>query len=326
VQRDFWRLLAYAALSHLSLIVLAIYGLTFTGWSGAVYQILSHGVVDGALFLLLGALELRYGTSLIDSYGGLAARLPRAASYFVIATLAMIGLPMLSGFIGEFIILSSTVILVSTGWGVAAALGVILGATYMLWLVQRLFYGPESALATSKPSADLHFAELSMLTPLVVLMLVMGLAPSIWLRSIQTGVHPPPRRRLVSDQASQRPTAFYQAPQKPAAQYQSQSVRHQGTARRSLNGVAEKLLRQSFVIGHEFTRADQANQINGALAAATTNVVILSDRSAARGVEGSAFAFSGAGAPGSALGTWDTTKLNNLLHAQQSSVSPEAHP
>ena len=150
----------------------------FTGWSGAVYQILSHGVVDGALFLLLGALELRYATSLIDSYGGLAAKLPRAATYFVIATLAMIGLPMLSGFIGEFIILSSTFTGVSRGWAIAAALGVILGAAYMLWLVQRLFYGPESALAASKPAADLRFGELAILTPLVVLMLVMGLAPS----------------------------------------------------------------------------------------------------------------------------------------------------
>ncbi|MGA9062007.1 MAG: NADH-quinone oxidoreductase subunit M [Terracidiphilus sp.] len=196
VQHDFWRLMAFAALSHLSLIVLAIYGLTLTGWSGAVYQILSHGVVDGALFLLLGALELRYATSSIASYGGLAAKLPRAASCFVIATLAMIGLPMLSGFIGEFIILSSTFATVSRGWAVAAALGVILSAVYMLWLVQRVFYGPESTLAASKPSADLRFGELAVLTPLVVLMLVMGLAPSLWLNSIETGVHPPPTPSL----------------------------------------------------------------------------------------------------------------------------------
>jgi len=191
VQRDFWRLIAYAALSHFGLIVLAIYGFTFTGWSGAVYQILSHGVVDAALFLLLGAIELRYGTSVIDSFGGLAARIPRAATYFVIATLAMIGLPMLSGFIGEFIILSSTFTGVSRGWAVAAALGVILGAAYMLSLVQRLFYGPESQLISSKPGADLGFGELAVLTPLVVLMLVMGLAPNLWLNLVQTAAHPP---------------------------------------------------------------------------------------------------------------------------------------
>ena len=193
VQRDFWRLMAFAALSHLSLIVLAIYGLTFTGWSGAVYQILSHGVVDGALFLLLGALEIRYATSTIASYGGLGAKLPRTVSIFVIASLAMIGLPMLGGFIGEFLILSSTFAFVNRGAAVAAALGVILGAAYMLALVQRLFYGPESQLASSKPANDLRIGEMAVLTPLVVLMLAMGLAPSLWLNTIQTGVHPPPR-------------------------------------------------------------------------------------------------------------------------------------
>jgi NADH-quinone oxidoreductase subunit M len=192
VQRDFWRLMAFAALSHLSLIVLGIYGLTFTGWTGAVYQILNHGVVDAALFLLLGALEVRYGTSQIESYGGLAARLPRTASFFVIASLAMIGLPMLGGFVGEFLILSSTFAQVSKGWTVAAALGVILGAAYMLSLVQRLFYGPESTLAASKPGDDVHIGQVAVLAPLALLMLVMGLAPSIWTTSIQTGVHPPP--------------------------------------------------------------------------------------------------------------------------------------
>ena len=191
VQRDFWRLLAFAALSHLSLITLGIYGLAFTGWNGAVYQILSHGVVDGALFLLLGVLETRYATSQINLYGGLANRLPRTATLFVIASLAMIGLPMLSGFVGEFLILSSTFSSLSRGFAVAAALGVILGAAYMLWLVQRLFYGPESELATSRPAEDLHFRELAALWPLAVLMLVMGLAPSLWLSAIGQGAVPP---------------------------------------------------------------------------------------------------------------------------------------
>ena len=191
VQRDFWRLMAFAAMSHLSLITLAIYGLTLSGWQGAVYQILSHGVVDGALFVLLGLLYDQYSTSQIAAYGGLASKLPRAATLFVIAALAMIGLPMLSGFVGEFIILSSTFTGVSRGWTVAAALGVILGAAYMLWVVQRLFYGTESDLAQSRPARDVHLRELAVLWPLAVLMLVMGLAPSYWLSSIQTGVHPP---------------------------------------------------------------------------------------------------------------------------------------
>jgi len=197
VQRDFWRLLAFAALSHLSLIVLGIYGFIFIGSSGAVYQILSHGVVDGALFVLLGLLYDRYATSQINAYGGLATKLPRTATLFVIVSLAMIGLPMLSGFVGEFLILSSTFFAVSKGWAIAATLGVILGAAYMLWLVQRIFYGPESPLVTAKPADDLHLRELAVLWPLAVLMLVMGLAPSFWLPAIETGVLRPPLRLMI---------------------------------------------------------------------------------------------------------------------------------
>ena len=191
VQRDFWRLMAYAALSHLSLITLGIYGLTLTGWEGAVYQILSHGMVEGALFLLLGVLYDRYASSQINAYGGLAAKLPRAATFFVIGSLAMIGLPMLSNFVGEFLILSSTFAGLSRGWATVATLGVILGAAYMLWLVQRLFYGPPSALAASKLPEDLRLGQLAVLWPLAVLMLTMGVAPSLWLQSIEKGVHPP---------------------------------------------------------------------------------------------------------------------------------------
>jgi NADH-quinone oxidoreductase subunit M len=190
VQRDFWRLLAFAALSHLSMITLGIYGFNLAGSTGAVYQILSHGVVDGALFLLLGALYDRYATSQIAAYGGLANKLPRMATLFVITSLAMIGLPMLSGFVGEFMILSSTFSGVSQGWATVATLGVILGAAYMLWLVQRLFYGPESALAASKSADDLHFREFAVLAPLAVLMLAMGLATSIWMPTIEQGVRP----------------------------------------------------------------------------------------------------------------------------------------
>lgn len=138
-QRDFWRLLSFGTVSHFSLVILAIYGLTLTGWNGAVFQILSLGVVEGAMFVLLGALDSRYATSEIAAYGGLAAKLPRTASYFVIATLTMIGLPLLGNFIGEFIILSTTFTQVSRGWAIAATVSVILSASYMLWLVQRLF-------------------------------------------------------------------------------------------------------------------------------------------------------------------------------------------
>jgi NADH-quinone oxidoreductase subunit M len=192
VQRNYWRLLAYAVISHFSFITLALYGFTFTGWAGAFYQILNQGVIEAAIFLLLGALELRYGSTEIGQFGGLAAKVPRLATFFVITTLAMIGLPLLNGFVGEFLILSSTFNGVSRGWAVAATVGVILGAAYMLWLVQRIFYGGESPLAMQRPAHDLQFGELAILTPVVVLMLVMGVAPMQWLNTIQTGVHLPP--------------------------------------------------------------------------------------------------------------------------------------
>jgi NADH-quinone oxidoreductase subunit M len=187
--------MAFAALSHLSLITLGIYGLTLTGWEGAVYQVLNHGVVDGALFLLLGLIYDRYQSSQINAYGGLAAKLPRTAAFFVIAMLAMIGLPMLSGFVGEFLILLSTFTGVSKGWAIASTLGVILGAAYMLWLVQSLFYGATSALSSSKPPEDLRVGQLAVLAPLAVLMLVMGVAPMLWLPMIESGAHPPPITR-----------------------------------------------------------------------------------------------------------------------------------
>lgn len=191
VQRDFWRLMAFAALSHLSLIVLGIYGLTLAGWTAALFQILSHGLVDAALFLLLALLEQNYHATEIASYGGLAARLPRLATFFVLAMLAMIGLPMMSGFVGEFLIFTSTFSQVSRSAAVLAALGVILGAAYMLWLAQRLFFGPESPLA-SRPARDLGLGAWFALAPLVLLMLVLGLQPMPWLSTIQSGIHPPP--------------------------------------------------------------------------------------------------------------------------------------
>lgn len=190
VQRDFWRFLAFVAFSHLSLITLGIYGLTFTGWDGAIYQILNHGVVDGALFLLFAILEMRYGTSRIADYGGLASKTPQMATLFVISSLALIGLPMLNGFVGEFLILSSTFTGVSRGWAVAATVGVILGAAYMLSLVQRIFYGPQSELVATTTPDDLHLSEQAMLWPLAVLMLIMGLAPTLWMPTLENRIAP----------------------------------------------------------------------------------------------------------------------------------------
>ncbi len=190
VQRDFWRLAAYAALSHLSFATLGIYGFTQTGVPGAVYQILNHGVTDGALLLLLGVFEARYGSSEISAYGGVAGRLPKTATFFVITGLSLVGLPMLNGFISEFLILSGTFTGFSRMWGALATLGVILSAAYLLSLVQKIFYGPEGELTRAKPVNDLGFGEFATLSVLALLMLYLGLAPNTFLPAIEKGLAP----------------------------------------------------------------------------------------------------------------------------------------
>ena len=211
VQRDFWRLIAFATLSHFSLTTLGVYGFNLTGRNGAIYQTLNEGVIEGALFVLLGVLDTRYRTSQIASFGGVAARLPRTAAFFVITILAMAGLPMLNGFVGEFLILSSTFIQVSRGWATAATLTIILGAAYALWLVQRLFYGPESQMTAETRAADLRINEWVALVPLAALMLVMGVAPSLWMPAIERSAIAPLLR-----QADQPPNSVSAAPQETA--------------------------------------------------------------------------------------------------------------
>jgi len=199
VQRDFWRLIAFATVGHFGVTTLGIYGLNLVGRDGAVFLMVSQGVVEGALFVLLGVLETRYNTSQIASYGGVAAKLPTTATFFVITSLALVGLPLLNSFVGEFLVLSSTFTSVSRGWAIAATVTIILGSSYMLWLVQRLFYGPESAMTLQQPVHDLRFHEWAVLAPLAVLMLVMGVAPTYWLRSIEKSSSP---AGLVNSQSS----------------------------------------------------------------------------------------------------------------------------
>ncbi len=194
VQKDFWKLLAYGTLSSLSFCTLGIYGFTLTGLDGSVFQTLNEGVIGAALFVLLGILYDRFGTSQIAHYGGLAQRTPMLVTLFVISSLAMIGLPMLNGFIGEFLVLSSTFTGVSRSWAAAATLGVILSAAYMLTLVQQVFYGPPSSAVSSNPIPnqllDLNMREKLVLYTLATLMLVMGVFPNLWLSGIETAFIP----------------------------------------------------------------------------------------------------------------------------------------
>ncbi|MGC1362255.1 MAG: NADH-quinone oxidoreductase subunit M [Silvibacterium sp.] len=187
VQTDMKRLIAFAMLSALSFCTLGIFCFSLSGLDGAVYQILNEGLSGSALLVLAGFLYERYGTYDMERYGGLAAKLPMMATLFVITALSLIGLPILNGFVGEFLVLSGS-FASHPGWVFAATLGVILAAAYMLGMIQRVFYGPQSALVTERASRDFSGREHLLLWPMAVLMLAMGVASPFWMRAIDQGV------------------------------------------------------------------------------------------------------------------------------------------
>jgi NADH-quinone oxidoreductase subunit M len=188
VQNDLKRLLAFGTISSLSFCTLGIYTFAINGLDGAVFHILSESITGGALLVLFGVMYERYGTYEIERYGGLAAKTPRLATIFVLTVLALIGLPILNGFVGEFLTLSSG-FATSHLWGALGTVGVILSAAYMLWMVQRVFYGPESPLVHRSPTHDLAAREHIALWPMAILMVVMGVFSPYWIRAIDRGVH-----------------------------------------------------------------------------------------------------------------------------------------
>jgi NADH-quinone oxidoreductase subunit M len=188
VQPDLKRFLAFSTVGHLSFCTLGIFCFTVVGLNGTVYHILNHELSGAAMLILLGILYERYGTYDMALYGGMASNLPRMATLYVITTLSLVGLPILNGFVGEFLILSS-----SFGahpyWSFAATLGVILSAAYMLAMIQKLFYGQQSALVANKPVPDVVAREGFALIPAAVLMLVLGVASPYWIRAINSAVN-----------------------------------------------------------------------------------------------------------------------------------------
>jgi NADH-quinone oxidoreductase subunit M len=186
VQPNLKKLVAYSSISHLGFVVLGIFSFTMAGVDGAVYQMLNHGVSTGALFMLCGILYERRHTYEITEYGGLATPMPVYATFFLIITLSSIGLPLLNGFIGEYLILSGS-FQAKAWWGILAASGVIWSACYLLWLYQRLFYG-KITNPVNAGLADLNRRERSCLWPLALVALVMGVAPSMWMNRIDQSV------------------------------------------------------------------------------------------------------------------------------------------
>ncbi len=186
VQPNVKKLIAYSSVSHLGFVVLGIFALNTAGADGAVYQMLSHGVSTGALFALAGILYDRRHTYEIKEFGGLAATMPRYATLFLFITLASVGLPLLNGFVGEFLILSGA-FSAKAIYGVLAASGVILSAGYLLWLYQRVFFGKVTQ-PVNLTLQDITPREQAVIWPLMAAALVMGVAPSLFLQQIEPSV------------------------------------------------------------------------------------------------------------------------------------------
>jgi NADH-quinone oxidoreductase subunit M len=202
VQPDVKRLVAYSSVSHMGFVILGMFSFTEWGMQGALYQMLNHGVSTGALFLLVGMIYERRHTRMISEFGGLSKPMPWFATFFVITALSSVGLPLLNGFVGEFLIMFGTW---NTGfqyvfpffgstfhlspWVVTmlAATGVIWAAVYMLWMLQRVLFG-----RVTKPEnrrlADLNWREIGLLVPLLALMLYMGAYPRPFLERSRASV------------------------------------------------------------------------------------------------------------------------------------------
>jgi NADH-quinone oxidoreductase subunit M len=172
VQTDLKRLVAYSSVSHLGFVVLGLFAFTPTALQGSLYQMLNHGVSTGALFLLAGALYDRRHTYQISDYGGLATPAPVLAAFFLFVSLASAGLPMLNGFVGEFLILAGTFER-HAAWAAWAATGIIFSSVYLLWAYQRVFFGEANERNRSVPDAD--WRERAVLFAMAALILWMGI-------------------------------------------------------------------------------------------------------------------------------------------------------
>jgi NADH-quinone oxidoreductase subunit M len=199
VQPDLKKLVAYSSVSHMGFVVLGLFAFNLQGTQGAIFQMLNHGISTGALFLLVGVVYERRHTRLISEYGGLWKQTPIYAAIFLVTMFSSVGLPGLNGFIGEFLILlgafkaiiTDGVATSSPVWSkllmVFAVSGVVLGAVYMLWMYQRVMFGPLEN-EENKKLTDLSPREVFVFAPLLVLMVLMGLFPNPFLSRMEKSV------------------------------------------------------------------------------------------------------------------------------------------
>ena len=187
VQPDMKKLVAYSSVSHLGFVVLGLCAMNLQGVQGSIYQMLNHGVSTGGLFMIVGMLSDRRHTRLISEYGGLKGVTPQLVAAFLIVTLSSIAVPGLNGFVGEFLILIGA-FRWSPTLAALAATGVILSAVYMLWMFQRVNYGPITN-EKNRNLPDLSVREWALLGPTVALAILMGVFPGIFLRPMEPAVN-----------------------------------------------------------------------------------------------------------------------------------------
>jgi NADH-quinone oxidoreductase subunit M len=182
VQPDIKKLVAYSSVSHMGYVLIGLFAFNEFGVSGALYQMLNHGISTGALFLLVGMIYERTHSREISKYGGLAGVLPLFTICFFIITLSSIAVPMTNGFVGEFLILLGA-FKAHPVWGYLAVTGVVLGAVYMLWMFKRVFFGLEGELVKDEhhPLHDLGARELVVMGSMIVMVFWMGLFPNNFL-------------------------------------------------------------------------------------------------------------------------------------------------
>lgn len=194
VQPDIKKLVAYSSVSHMGYVIFGLFALNTYGVTGGLYQMLSHGVSTGALFLLVGMIYERTHSREIKNYGGLASVMPIYTILFLIVTFASIAVPGTNGFVGEFFILMGG-FMKNKALGAIAVLGVIFGAAYMLWMVKKVFFGAKGELVkgttaeNSNPVLkDVSLREFVVLAPLIVLIFWMGIFPNQFLQYTKTSI------------------------------------------------------------------------------------------------------------------------------------------
>ena len=186
VQPNMKKLIAYSSVSHLGFVVLGIFSFTQSGLNGAMFVMLAHGVSTGGLFMLAGILHERRHTYEISEFGGLASIMPVYSTSYLFIVLASVGLPLLNGFVGEFLVLNGA-FQAKPIYGILGATGVIWSACYLLWMFQRVFYGKVTN-PVNNSMADMLGFEKAAVWPCAVAALVMGVAPILWLAAIDPAV------------------------------------------------------------------------------------------------------------------------------------------